>query len=162
MASLNKEEMIEIILEMYDNRKEVKEYLNYYLEPNEIEQFEKYKKIIKDEYYPKRGEPKIRLAVCKKAISEFSKLHPSPELEAELMICLVVYGSQFTNEYGDMWDQYYTGMATNYERALKFASKHSVLDRIKPQAKQCLEYASICGWGFCDDLSNTFHTYYQE
>ena len=41
-----KEEIIGMVLEMYDARKEVKEYLEFYANPDEDGKLEEYKKII--------------------------------------------------------------------------------------------------------------------
>lgn len=54
LSALTKEQIIEVILELYDARKEAKEYLEFYLNPNEDEKLEEYKRIIRDEFFPKR------------------------------------------------------------------------------------------------------------
>ena len=43
LSALNKEQIIEVMLELYDARKEAKEYLEFYLNPNEDEKLEEYK-----------------------------------------------------------------------------------------------------------------------
>lgn len=45
LSALTKEQIIEVILELYDARKEAKEYLEFYLNPNEDQKLEEYKKI---------------------------------------------------------------------------------------------------------------------
>lgn len=112
LQSMDKAELVSLILEMYSTKKEIAEYLDYYVSPNEKEQFLKAQKIIEDEYFPAKGWPKERLSVAKKAISDFSKLKPSPEFEAELMIFLVECGCRYTNEYGDMTESFYTEWKT--------------------------------------------------
>ena len=71
-----KEEIIGIVLEMYDARKEAKEYLDFYANPDEDGKLEEYKKIITEEFYPSRGrqEPKTRFSVCRKAVSDYKKI----------------------------------------------------------------------------------------
>ena len=133
---MDKAELVSLILEMYSTKKEIAEYLDYYVSPNEKEQFLKAKKIIEDEYFPAKGWPKERLSVAKKAISDFSKLKPSPELEAELMIFLVECGCRYTNEYGDITESFYTGMENNFNKALKFMKKHGLLERFRPNAEK--------------------------
>ena len=44
LNSMDKSDIISLMLEMYDTKKEIKEYLDYYTNPNEKEQFLKYKK----------------------------------------------------------------------------------------------------------------------
>ena len=84
---LNEKELIKIILDTYSNNKDAKEYLDYIVNPNEEEQFLKAKKIIEEEYFPEKTfPPKSRLSVAKRAIKDFSRLNPSPEREAELLI----------------------------------------------------------------------------
>ena len=73
LQSLNKDQIIETVLEMYDGIKPVKEYLEYYLQPDEKAMFEKYKKLITDEFYPttKSFNPKLGFTVARKAIADF-------------------------------------------------------------------------------------------
>jgi len=163
LQKLTKEQLVEQILDLYDKNKSVKEFYEFYLNPvSEKELFEKYKQVICNEFYPKRGEPKTRFSVCKKAISDFKALTPSPELIADLMLCLAENACQFTHDYGDMWEGYYTSAEINFDAALKFISKHNLLDNFKSRAEQCMEWASPCGWGFCDSIPEIFHEYYQE
>jgi len=162
LQSMDKAEITSLILEMYDTKKEIKEYLDYVVSPNETEQFAKAKQIIENEYFPAKGCPKERLSVAKKAISDFSKLKPSPELEAELMIFLVECGCRFTHEYGDINEPFYISMEKNFERALKFMAKHNLLERFRPNAENCVKWSSPCGWGFADGIESIFYDFYSE
>lgn len=93
-------------------RKKRKEWLEYYLQPDESGKLEYYKKIINDEFYPSRRiDPKTRFSVCRKAISDFKKLKLRDEYLAELMVFYVEIGCRFTYDFGDMWEQYYDSMA---------------------------------------------------
>ena len=56
-----KEQVIDIMLELYDTKKEAKEYLEFYLSPNYGAELEKCKKLIRNEFFPTRG--------CLKAVS---------------------------------------------------------------------------------------------
>ena len=162
LNSMDKSDIISLMLEMYDTKKEIKEYLDYYTSPNEKEQFLKYKKIIQKEYSLNMSEPNTRLSVAKKAISDFSKLKPSPILEAELMIYLVECGCKYTYNYGDMWEGFYDGMVNNFIRALKFMQKHSLLTEFRINAENCVKWASPCGYGFAGEIEGLFHEYYGE
>ena len=147
---------------MYTTRKEIAKYLDYFVSPNEKEQFLKAKKIIENEYFPTKGWAKQRLTVAKKAISEFCLLKPKPELEAELMIFLVECGCRYTNDYGDMSSSFYTGIENNYIRALKFMKKHGLLERFRPNVERCVKWSSDCGYGFADSIGFVFDEYYSE
>jgi hypothetical protein len=160
-----KEQLIEQVLDLYDNNKAVKEFYEFYLNPlNEKELFEKYKAIIIHEFYPKGkySDPKMRFSVCKKAIADFRALKPSTELLAELMFVFAETICEFTYQFGDMWEQYYISAANNYEAALKFLKKNNLLENFKLRAEQCLKWANECGWGFGDDIDAVYYQYYDE
>jgi len=165
LQKLTKEQLIEQILDLYDNNKSVKEFYEFYLNPtSEKELFEKYKNIIVNEFYPIKGQyynAKTRFSVCKKAISDFKALSPAPELIADLMLCLAENACEFTYEFGDMWEGYYTSAENNFDAALKFMSKHKLLDKFKLRAEKCIEWASPCGYGFADEIENIYDNYYQ-
>ena len=56
----------------------IKEYYKVKLNPeSEKEILEKYKKIIKDEFFPDRGFGKLRYSIMKKALEDFRKLSRS-------------------------------------------------------------------------------------
>ena len=79
LGTLEKSEVIDVVLGLYDARKEAKEYLEYFLNPDEKAKLKEYKAIIRNEFWPKRGDGKCQFSVCKKAIADFRKLHPSPK-----------------------------------------------------------------------------------
>ena len=71
LGTLEKSEIIDVVLDLYDARKEAKEYLEYILNPDEKEKMKEYKAIIRNEFWPKRGDGKCRFSVCKRAIADF-------------------------------------------------------------------------------------------
>lgn len=162
LLSLTKEQVIEQVLGLYETCKPAKDYFEYFLNPNEKEQFGKYKAIVVNEFYPKGkyAEPKTRFSVAKKAIVDFRSLSPSPELLGDLMVTLPEMACKFTNDYGDMWEQYYTSAATNFEQALKFLQKHKLLEQFQHRCEDCVKYAEPCGYGFAVEISDLFDEYY--
>ena len=132
--SMDKSEIIKMVLELYSARKEAKEYLDFYAEPNEGQKLEEYKHIIREEFYPSRNrEPKTRFSVCRKALSDFKKLKPSEDSVAELMVFYMENACQFTYDYGDMWEQFYDSVESNFDKTLR-----------------------PCGWGFPDALNDMY------
>ena len=164
LQKLTKEQLIEQIAELYDTYKPVKEYYNTFLNPGNIQElFEKYKAVIVNEFFPntKSRNPKIRFSVAKKAIADFAALKPSSQSLAELMVTFVENACRFTNDYGDMPEQFYDSTVTNFERALKYLKKEGLLEDFKLRFEKCLEYADSCGYGFSDEMNGVFDDYYQ-
>ena len=52
LQTLSKEQVIEVMLELYDARKEAKDYLEFYLTPDSNAELEKCKKAIRQEFFP--------------------------------------------------------------------------------------------------------------
>lgn len=84
---MDKEEIITLVLELYSSKPEAKEYLDFFVAPNETEVLNKYKQIIAYEFYPGgRKDAQVRFSVCCKALSDFKKLKPSGAAIVELMV----------------------------------------------------------------------------
>lgn len=150
---MEKAEIIQLLLELYSARKEAQEYLDFFAVPNEQWKVEEYKRIIRKEFYPARNsDPKLRFSVCRKAISDFKKLKPSPVAMAELMVSYMEYACRFAGEMGDLWEQYYASVEGNFERTLVFLHKNSLWVQFDVRIRQCLHYVANCGWGFPDTL----------
>ena len=133
LMSMPKEEIIGMVLEMYDARKEAKEYLEFYANPDEDGKLEEYK-----------------------------KLKPSADKLADLMLCYVENACRFTYDYGDMWEQYYTSVENNFDKTMAFIAKNNMLEHFKPRLRQCVEWASPCGWGFADTIADIYYEHFPE
>ncbi|MEA4936723.1 MAG: DUF6155 family protein [Paludibacter sp.] len=163
LLSLTREQLVETILEMYDNMKPVNEYFEYYLNPNEKEMLKRHKTVIQKEFALewKYAEPKLRFSVARKAIAEFRALKPSPEMLADLMLTLPEVACEFTYNYSDMSEQFYNSAYNNFKAALEFINKNNLLDDFKLRCGDCLKWASVCGYGFADDMRDIYYQYYQ-
>ena len=159
LSKLTKEQVIEVVLELYDARKEAKEYLDYYVNPNDNEKLDEYKKIIYNEFYPSRGEPKCRFSVCRKAVSDFKKLKPDTICIADLMLFYIETGVEFTAEYGDMWEQYYTTLENNFGKTMEFICNNGYLEEFRLRIEKMLKNAEHCGWGFPDTLYDFYYEF---
>lgn len=162
LQRLTKEQLIEQILDLYDKNKALKEFYDFYLNPrNEKELVEKYKKMIRKEFNVERPERSSeKFSVAKKAISEFKDLQPSPEALADVMLYLPESACELTYCCGDYSEQFYDSTYNNYKAALAFMAKHNLLDEFKLRAEQCVKWASVCGYGFADDIADAFYEYY--
>ena len=66
---LERNSLEELVMDLYSARKEEKEYLEYVIKPNDRAKLEEYRAVIMNEFYPKRGEEKMRFSVCRKAVA---------------------------------------------------------------------------------------------
>lgn len=160
LLSLTKEQITDIVLELYDARKEAKDYLEFYLAPNCNAELEKSKKAIRNEFFPTRGfSKKPSFAKCRKVISDFQKLKPEPTIVADLMLFYIEQGCEYTLEFGDMWEQFYTTLERNFDKALRFIFLNGLLACYYKRIEKLIDSVSDCGWGFYDTLQDTYSEY---
>jgi hypothetical protein len=159
LRNLDKEKLVELIVDLYKKNKSVKEFLDFYVNPNEKELFLKYKDKVYEAFYPKRGD-RFKLSDGKKAISDFKKLEASNELLSELMLFYVETGVEFTNEFGDIDEPFYNSVASVYSNALKLMSKENILDKFADRTKKIVDDTSGIGWGFHDELGDIYSDFY--
>jgi len=159
LKTMEKAEIIDLMLELYDAKKEAKEYLDYFLNPQEDAKLDEYKRIIREEFYPKRGFPKCRFSVCRKAISDFKKLGSSPISQADLMLFLVEQATELTDDMGDMWEQYYDSAISNLQAFMKFADRNGFLPYFDARLQRLVKLASNIGWGYGDMTREIYYEY---
>ncbi|MFA6403176.1 MAG: DUF6155 family protein [Salinivirgaceae bacterium] len=159
LESINKKKLIDLISDLYDINKSVKEYLDYYLKPNEKETLIIFKTKVREAFYPKRGFG-FKIAIGKKAISDFRKLKPSEESLIDLLICYVESGVEFTNDFGDINEGFYSSLESVYHEAMKLIDKYGLHDNYKIRANEILKETENIGWGFHDTLSDFYYEIY--
>lgn len=148
LNTLQKGEIIEMVLDLYDARKEAKEYLEYYLNPDEKEKLKEYKTIILNEFFPKRGDRKCRFSVCRKAIADFRKVYPAPENLADLMLYLVENACEAADLWGDLWESFYDSTESNFEATMKFITKNGLLPKFQKRIEAALKNKKVAAMVF--------------
>jgi hypothetical protein len=160
LAKLDKKALIEIIADLSKKNKAVQEYLNFYFKPDEDGLLEKYKAKVYEAFYPKRGFG-YNLKQGKQCISDLKKLGVSPALVADLMLFYVETGVEFTNDYGDISETFYSSLESTFAAALKMMKQEGVLDKFEGRAARVLKDTRNIGWGFYDVLCDTFYQFYE-
>ncbi|MDD2550106.1 MAG: DUF6155 family protein [Bacilli bacterium] len=159
LEMLDKKKLISLISDLYDKNKSVKEYLDYFANPNEKETLEIYKTKVREAFYPKCGFG-FKLANGKKAISDFRKLNPSSKSLVDLLMCYVESGVEFTNDYGDINEGFYSSIESVYHNAMKLIDKNGLHNNYKIRAHNILNETKNIGWGFHDTLSDSYYDIY--
>ena len=158
LAGMSKDDVINVVLELYDARKEAREYLDYFVNPNETSELEKFKKIVLKEFDDKGTRmSQCRFSVCRKALSDFKKLAPSADTLAEAMVYYVEHIYEFSFCNGDLWEQYYDSGISNFRSTLKFLIKNKLLESMMPRIVQIMAWSWPCGYGFHDMTGETFY-----
>lgn len=157
----DKETLIKHISELYKKYKPVKEYFDFYINPDEQLLLSNYKDKVYEGFFPSRGW-KIKLSISRKAINDFKKLGPSPDSLADLLLYFVECGVMFTDEYGDIDENFYSSVENTYFKALELMKKKSILGKFKNRSEKIVTDTSGIGWGFHDNLGEIFDEFYDD
>lgn len=161
LIKLDKENLVELFAELFKKNISVKEFFEFYINPDETELLEKYKEKVFEAFYPKRGD-QIKLREGKKAISDFKKLGISPELIADLMLFYVETGVSFTNDFGDINEAFYSSLENTFRNALKLVKTENLLEKFVDRAGQLVIDSYGTGWGFPDNLSEAYTHFFGD
>lgn len=131
LLTLSKEQVINLMLDLYSASKEANKWLEFYLEPNFEAELQKAKKAIHKQFFGSiESYPSFR--ECNKVVSSFKKLVSDPQTNAELMLYYVEQGCEFTEEYGDCESEFYTALENNFYKAVKYMSQNGLLPKFAP------------------------------
>ena len=160
LEMLDKRRLIELISEMHRKDKNARKFLDYYLNPDESRLFEEHKARIREGFFPKRGDA-LKLSIARQAINNFKKYEPSKELIVDLMLCYVECGVEFTNDYGDINESFYSSVEGMYYSALDLMSRECCLEKFKERAAKIVHDTKGIGWGFHDGLADLYNEHYK-
>ena len=159
LRKFDKSKLIELIADLYKKNKSVKEYFDFFVNPDEKELFKKYQDKVFEAFYPKRGFD-FKLKDGKQAIADFKKFEPSTELLADLMLFYVECGVKFTNDFGDIDENFYLSIEKVYLQSLTLMHKEELLDKFKIRASKIVDDTNDIGWGFHDYLVQVHSDFY--
>lgn len=155
----DKKILVKYISELYKKYNSVKEYFDFYMAPNEQELLNKYKKKVREGFYPKHGF-ELKLSLSRNAINSFRKLGVSREKLGEFMLYFVECGVEFTNDFGDIDESFYTSIENTFEKSLVNIESEGVLEKYREKVEQILDDADGTGWAFYDTMVEIFYNFY--
>jgi len=65
-----------------------------------------------EQFYPARGEAKLRFSEARKAINDYRKATGNLPGTTELLMTYVERGAEFTHKYGDIDQRFYNSVET--------------------------------------------------
>ena len=161
LQNFDKSKLIEIISELYRKNKSVKQYFDFYMNPNEKELLQTYRQKVFEAFYPTKGD-RYSLKEGKQAITEFKKYEPSSELVADLMLFYVETAVQFTNDFGDINDAFYSSIGSTWLSSLTLMRKEDVLNSFSERVKKVISATENVGWGLHDYLVGIYFDFYGD
>lgn len=86
LQHLDRDEVVQVLLDLYAARKEARDWLDFFADPDVDKRLDKAKESIARELNRGRGQSKARISHIRKTIKDFASLQPGEEATAGLMV----------------------------------------------------------------------------
>lgn len=132
ITELNKEQLEEQIIELYDKFSFVKVYYDFVFNPNEDKLVREARLKIANEYFPVKGKrAKMRRSVAQKIIKHFIILGVDCFIIADIMLYNIEVAQTFSSEKSIKQDLFFKSMLTSFQQAVNFMAENAILNEFK-------------------------------
>jgi hypothetical protein len=149
--------MIALVKDLYDTSSGNKNFIHARCqnEHGGEEVLEAYRAKIVEQFFPKRGFGKLKLAEARKAIREYGKATGSAPGTAELLMTYVENGVDFTNQYGDIDERFYNSVESVLKElaTLLRGAGRELYPHFSDRLAQIDKETKGIGWGFHDYIA---------
>jgi len=154
LAGLEKEQVVEQFLEMYDKFPEVKTYYNFVFNPNEDKLVGEAKSKISNEYFPvKSRRAKLRRSTAQKFIKHFLMLGVDAFLVADIMLFNIETALKYTERRQMRFQSFYTSIYKSFEQAGNYISSHAMSSDFRKRMASVSEATQRQRWPNYQDFS---------
>ncbi|MDA7744594.1 DUF6155 family protein [bacterium] len=151
LIDLEKEELIYHISELYKKYKPVKEYFDFFANPDEEVILNKFKERVHEGFYPNRGW-RLKLYRSRKAINEFKKLGISSEAECDLLLYFTEVAVSYAREKNTRTESFYVRLENSLEKAMEHMLKHDHLALFENRIDTLISRSSSFPWSCYERL----------
>lgn len=137
LQNFDKAQLIELIVELYGKDKMTKNYMNFFMNPDEEALLEKFKERVSKPFLKARGY-RIKTSAAKSALTEFKKYGVTPSAVIQLHLCFVEAGIIRSRDVAVMRPAIYKALAAAYHSALILIDKEGLHRDFKAQALEML------------------------
>ena len=131
VSELNKEQLEEQIIDLYEKFQPVKVYYNFVFNPKEESLLQDSKLKISNEYFPikklgRRSKPKMRRSVAQKLIKHFVVLGVDPFVIADVMLYNIEIAQAYSSENPIKQELFFKSMFNSFEQAVEFIISNGI------------------------------------
>lgn len=136
VSELNKEQLEEQIIDLYEKFQPVKVYYNFVFNPKEESLLQDSKLKISNEYFPikklgRRSKPKMRRSVAQKLIKHFVVLGVDPFVIADVMLYNIEIAQAYSSENPIKQELFFKSMFNSFEQAVEFIITNGIYAEFK-------------------------------
>lgn len=154
LSELNKEQLENQFLEMYEKFPAVKVYYNFVFNPNEDNLLRDAKTKILNEYFPIRGKrPKMRRSTAQKFIKHFITLGVDAFVIADLMLFSIETAQKLTAEKPIYSESFFKSMLLSFKQCISFLIEKNIFYDFKSRIDLINQVAQNQNWYNCDEFN---------
>lgn len=151
LGELDKEQLQEQLIELYEKFSVVKEYYDFVFNPKEEKRLQEAKLKISHEYFPvsstgKRKRAKMRRSVAQKIIKHFITLGVDPFVTADVMLYTIEIAQTFSAENNIKYESFYKSIQNSFDQAVQFLITNGILSEFKSRVKAISDETSKQKW----------------
>ena|SRR5437879_5975870 len=158
LATLDKPELLALVKDLYEAAADNRDFIQARCHAGESggEILEKYRGKIVEQFYPARGEAKLRLSEARKAIKDYRKATGNLSGTTELLMTYVEQAAEFTHEYGDIDERFYNSVESALDElaALLHGEARGMYLQLSERLARVEQITDGIGWGFHDHIGD--------
>ena len=158
LATWEKPALIALVKDLYEVAAENRDFVHARCQAGECggDALEKYRGKIVEQFFPARGDGKLKLREARKAIRDYRKATGNLHGTAELLMTYVENGTRFTHEFGDIDEQFYSSVESALEElaALLHGEARGMYPQFADRLARVEQMADGIGWGFQDSIAD--------
>lgn len=136
LTELDKNQLEEQVLELYEKFASVKTYYDFVFNPKEDTLLKESKIKISNEYFPAKtsgrgSKPKLRRSVAQKYIKHFIILGVDSYIIGDVMLYAIEIAQTYSSEHSIKQELFYKSMLNSFEQAVSFMISNGILDEFK-------------------------------
>lgn len=151
LSELNKEQLEEQIVDLYEKFIPVKTYYDFVFNPKEDSLLKDAKLKISNEYYPMKksgrgSKPKMRRSVAQKFIKHFIILGVDPYVIADVMLYNIEIAQTYSSEKVVNQELFYKSMFNSFEQAVGFIISNGIYIEFKSRINAINNETKVQKW----------------
>ena len=154
LATWEKTALLALVKDLYEAAAENRDFIHARSKAEESggEALKKYRSKIVEQFFPARGDGKLKLGEARKAIRDYRKATGNLHGTAELLMSYVENGTKFTHEYGDIDERFYSSLESALEElaALLRSKAREMYPQFRERLERVEQMSDGIGWGFHD------------
>jgi hypothetical protein len=157
LTTLDTSALLSLVKDLYDAAPGNRDFIHARCQAEDSggKVLESYRSKIVEQFFPKRGFGKLKLAEARKAIRDFRKATGNIPGTAELLMTYVENGVNFTCEYGDIDERFYSSVESALEElaSLLRGPGSEVYPQFADRLAKVEDMTHGIGWGFHDFIA---------